>query len=64
MNHIFRLCVELLVNIADFFGTTYEIVNVWIFCILGPVFMLALTVGVIRYRNMYYELLNKTEKHG
>lgn len=41
---IFRLCVVLLVDFADFLGVSYEEINIWIFVIIWP----ALTiVGII-----------------
>ena len=41
---IFRLCVVLLVDLADFLGVSYEEINIWIFVIIWP----ALTiVGII-----------------
>jgi hypothetical protein len=35
---IFQLCVALLVWLADLLGISYEAVNVWIFCVLWPLF--------------------------
>ena len=51
MNTVFRLCVELLIAGAKYFGTTYEIINGWIFCIIGPILftMLLVTVVVQQY---------------
>jgi hypothetical protein len=34
---IFRLCVVLLVDLADFLGVSYEEINIWIFVIIWPV---------------------------
>jgi hypothetical protein len=42
MNSIFALCVKLLEDMATYFGTTYEIVNVWIFCIIGPTLLIGM----------------------
>ena len=33
---IFRLCVILLVDLADFLGVSYEEINIWIFVIIWP----------------------------
>ena len=43
MNYIFDLCVKLLVWLAGKLNTTYETVNVWIFCIIWPL----VTVGLV-----------------
>lgn len=41
---VFRICVVLLVDLADFLGVSYEEVNIWIFVIIWP----ALTIlGII-----------------
>ena len=49
MNRIFDGCVWLLVVTARACGMTYKEVNVWIFCILWPLFTLAL-LGVILHQ--------------
>ncbi len=36
IDKIFALCVKLLHKLADLTGTSYEFVNVIIFCIIGP----------------------------
>ena len=33
---VFRLCVVLLVDLADFLGVSYEEINIWIFVIIWP----------------------------
>ena len=40
---IFNACVILLNWIAASLGTTYIIVNVWIFCIIWPLYTIAIT---------------------
>jgi len=47
MNYIFDLCVKLLVWLARKLNTTYETVNVWIFCIIWPLITLLLLVTII-----------------
>ena len=44
MDRIFDLCVVFLVWLARVTGTTYKEINVIIFCILWPLFTLALIV--------------------
>jgi hypothetical protein len=51
INQIFDACVSLLVTLAEWLGTSYEAVNVWIFVILWPLFTLALLAVVwMQYR--------------
>jgi hypothetical protein len=38
MNETFNDCVYILESIAYIFGITYEEINVWIFCIIWPIF--------------------------
>lgn len=48
MNAIFDLCVAILVTLAEWFGMTYQEVNVWIFVILWPVLTLILVGWILR----------------
>ena len=41
---VFRLCVVLLVDLADFLGVSYEEINIWIFVIIWPALSI---VGII-----------------
>ena len=43
----FLWCVHFLERLAAKLGTTYNAVNVWIFCIIWPLITLALIVTVI-----------------
>ena len=47
-NQVFYDCVDLLELTAAIFNTTYEIVNVWIFCIIWPILFVLLIA-----RNIY-----------
>lgn len=42
MTALFDVCVALLLWLADFFGITYEAINVIIFCGIWPLFTLFL----------------------
>jgi Mn2+/Fe2+ NRAMP family transporter len=42
INYLFYLCVDILVWIAEFTGTTYELVNIVIFVIGYPLFVILL----------------------
>ena len=37
MEKLFKMCVELLIWLANMTGTTYEEINVIIFIIIGPI---------------------------
>ena len=62
---VFRLCVVLLVDLADFLGVSYEEINIWIFVIIWP----ALTIlGIIwlailkfRIRKLKHKLTTKVK---
>lgn len=47
MNTIFDWCVVLLEWLAKYTGTTYQIVNVLIFCIIWPLITVGLLIVVI-----------------
>ena len=47
IDKLFLLCVKLLQWLAGKFGTTYEAVNILIFCIVWPLITLALVVIII-----------------
>ena len=45
---LFNACVVLLEWLAEKLGTTYATVNVWIFCIIGPlVFAASLALNIV-----------------
>jgi hypothetical protein len=43
VDQIFNWCVKILFLLADFFGITYNEINVYIFCVIWPL----ITVGLI-----------------
>lgn len=47
IDRIFDLCVVFLVWLSQVTGTTYKQINVIIFCILWPIFTLALVLLVV-----------------
>jgi hypothetical protein len=47
INRIFDLCVVILKWMSALFGTTYETVNVWVFCVIWPILTLLLLGTVI-----------------
>jgi hypothetical protein len=50
MNEIFNRCVELLQWGAQKLGTTYELINVWIFCIIEPIVFLGMLIFLLFQR--------------
>ena len=46
----FWWCVELLQDIADGLGVTYEELNVWVFVVIHPLITVGLLFWVIRLR--------------
>ena len=61
MNNIFDACVKLLVWLAGLTGTTYEEINVIIFVILEPIFILVLIVYIIMLRRRISTQKNLTQ---
>ena len=57
INYLFYLCVDILVWIAELTGTTYELVNIVIFVIGYPLFVILL-LFVIYFQN---KKINKLE---
>ena len=47
IEEVFSGCVLLLIWAANKLGMTYEAINVWIFCIIWPLFTFALIVTVV-----------------
>ena len=37
---IFRICVYILVDLADIIGISYEAINIWIFVIIQPLLII------------------------
>jgi hypothetical protein len=50
MNEIFNWCVELLQWGAQKLGTTYEVINVWIFCIIEPILFFGMLIILLFQR--------------
>ena len=57
IDYIFYLCVDILAWLADLTGTTYELINIIIFIIGYPLFVLVL-IGIIYYQNKKLKKLN------
>lgn len=46
---LFDACVWILFVAARFFGTSYNTINIWIFCIIWPLVTLAL-IGIVIFQ--------------
>ena len=57
----FDFCVQLLFDIADLIGISYEEINVWLFCIIWPILSLIMFAEIIRLR-LKLNILDK-DKH-
>ena len=56
IDYIFKLCVVLLTELAQFLGTSYEAINIWIFVIIWPILTLYLIFRVILLRRKIRQL--------
>lgn len=53
---LFDICVEILLWLADVFGVSYYTINIWVFCIVWPIFTIVLIVLLIRQRRSIRKL--------
>ena len=56
MDIIFKLCVDVLIFLANVLGITYQEINVWIFCIIEPIIFIYMLVIIIK-QNRYIKKL-------
>lgn len=47
---LFDLCVAILVWLAQLFGVSYNEINIWIFCVIWPIFTVLLIALVVWQR--------------
>jgi uncharacterized membrane protein YjdF len=52
IDYLFKLCVVLLVDLANLLGMSYEELNVWLFMIIVPIILLgqAMWIIILRYQ--------------
>ncbi len=55
---LFDFCVKILIWLADLFGVSYHTINIWIFCVIWPIFTIILIVIIFRQRKKIRELGN------
>ena len=60
VDYLFYLCVDILVWLAELTGTTYELINILIFVIGYPLFVILLLIIIyFQYKGATKELENK-----
>jgi hypothetical protein len=67
INYAFDLCVLALVKSAELIGMTYKEINVWIFCIIGPIAFILLVIALmrqIRLTRKFESLYIRSKDHG
>tara|TARA_B100002051_G_scaffold104521_1_gene99800 strand:- start:2742 stop:2927 length:186 start_codon:yes stop_codon:yes gene_type:complete len=58
-DYIFYLCVDILIWLASITGTTYEFVNIIIFIIGYPLFVIILLFIILNQRKKIRQLVKK-----
>ena len=48
---LFRICVYILVDLADLIGISYEALNIWVFVIIQPLLIILLFILWRREKN-------------
>ena len=59
VDYLFYLCVDILVWLAELTGTTYELINILIFVIGYPLFVILLLIIIYFQYKKIKELKNK-----
>jgi hypothetical protein len=55
---LFSLCVNVMIVLGHFLGISYQAVNIYIFCILGPIVFLLMLRKIIIQKRIINELKN------
>ena len=59
VDYLFYLCVDILVWLAELTGTTYELINILIFIIGYPLFVILLLIIIYSQQKKIRKLENK-----
>ena len=59
INYIFYLCVDILIWLAEVTGTSYEFINILIFIIGYPLFVIVLIIIIYRQNKKINNLAEK-----
>jgi hypothetical protein len=46
INHIFKVCCDIITYIGEQVGLSYEAVNIWLFVVIQPLLILLFMTGV------------------
>lgn len=58
IDYVFKLCVVLLVDLANWLGISYEELNVWLFVIVIPIVLVGQAVWIIILRYQLSKVRN------
>ena len=58
MELTFKLCVDILVFLANVLGITYQEINVWIFCIIEPIVFIYMLTLIIKQNRYIKRIIN------
>jgi hypothetical protein len=58
MDIIFKLCVDVLIFLANVLGITYQEINVWIFCIIEPIVFIYMLTLIIKQNRYIKRIIN------
>ena len=58
IDYVFKLCVVLLVDLANWLGMSYEQLNVWLFVIIMPTILVGKAVWIIILRYQLSKVRN------
>ena len=56
IDYVFDACVGILLWGAGKFGISYNEINIWVFCVLWPIFTIALIILAVRQRETIKQL--------
>ena len=58
MDIIFKLCVDVLIFLANVLGITYQEINVWVFCIIEPIIFIYMLTLIIKQKRYIKRIIN------
>ena len=58
MELIFKLCVDVLIFLANVLGITYQEINVWVFCIIEPIVFIYMLTLIIKQNRYIKRIIN------
>jgi amino acid permease len=64
MNQLFDFCVAVMVWLGKLTHLSYKEINIWIFVIIGPIFMLAMIIALYRQHQIIRKLKAQILQNG